>query len=470
MKRPHLFITACLALTLGAIATHAAPTDVTVRDPSTIVKQGDTYWIFGTGRGVVQFSSSDRLHWTPRGPVFRQKPAWVETTVPGNRDSVAWAPDIAFFGGEYRLYYSYSSIGSKTSAIGLATNKTLDPDTWVDQGPVIQSGDKTPFNAIDPGIVQDADGKWWMTFGSYFQGIYLTPLDERTGKQPADAQITHLAKRPGIPVNSIEASTAIYRDGWYYLFVNWGSCLQGTRSTYNIRMGRSRAITGPYADRTGQQLLQGGGSLFLGSVIDEQTGKPFDDQVAPGHAGILREGDDYTLSTHYEWSRFQNGRTTLYVNRLAWDSDGWPRVVVDKEPFKIVSELPRHNVLEVDGEATLGLNPQTNPYEAKPGQKWTLNYQGDGYYTLVTANGLVLGSVGGSSDAGAKLELQAFQNTDAQKWYLRQNEDGSFTFLLKSSGNRLALDVIGSSNNDNAPLQLWGDNFLNPQKWTLHVR
>ena len=119
-----LFLTLLLALT----PARALETDLTIHDPSTVVKSGGTYWVYGTGRGLPQFSSPDRLHWTFRGPVFAAAPAWVAETVPANKGNFAWAPDVHFFGGLWHLYYTYSSFGSKVSGIGVATNATLDPE------------------------------------------------------------------------------------------------------------------------------------------------------------------------------------------------------------------------------------------------------------------------------------------------------------------------------------------------------
>ena len=73
------------ALLLGLGPARAVETDLTVHDPSTIVKSGGTYWVYGTGRGLPQFSSPDRQHWTFQGPVFANAPAWVAADVPANR-------------------------------------------------------------------------------------------------------------------------------------------------------------------------------------------------------------------------------------------------------------------------------------------------------------------------------------------------------------------------------------------------
>ena len=323
MKR---LLSLLLLIVLGTISsTWAAETDCLVHDPSTVVKHGGVYWIYGTGRNIRQFSSTDLRHWTDRGPVFPAAPAWVTAAVPENRNSSSWAPDVHFFHGTYFLYYCYSTFGRNTSGIGVATNPTLDPSGWVDQGPVIKSPEPDGFNAIDPCIFQDAAGNPWLSFGSFFSGIKLTALHAATGKRPReDSPVYTLAEHPQGKYNSIEASCVYYHQGWYFLFVNWDGCCAGRRSTYNIRVGRSRVVTGPYLDKEGRDMNQGGGTLFLGSVPDDGTGKAFDDEVGPGHAALFSDqGQDY-FTCHYEWAKDRDGRSTLNIFKLAWDRDGWP--------------------------------------------------------------------------------------------------------------------------------------------------
>lgn len=460
-----------LALTAG-LSARAFETDVFARDPSTVVKSGGTYWVYGTGRGVSQFSSTDRVHWTFRGPVFPTAPAWVASAVPANRGNFAWAPDVHFFGGLWRLYYAYSSFGSKVSGIGVATNATLDPKTWVDQGLVVRTGRDTGYNAIDPCIFQDAGGKPWLSFGSYFSGIKLIAIDPVTGKQAAgDSAVTNLADRPHTPPNAIEASCVFYHAGFYYLFVAWDACCAGARSTYNIRMGRSQTVTGPYLDKAGQDMQAGGGTLFLGSVGDNGSGRPLDDEVGPGHAGILEDTDGAYVSYHQEWARDHDGRTTLNLSKLAWDTDGWPRLVLDPGPYRLVSFLATHGVAEAaEGATGTGTAVRTWFPTGGLGQRWTLGYQGDGFYRLVNAaSGKALGVGGDAAKAGAPARIAPHENRDSQKWYLQQNDDGTWTLLSKSSAKALALDVSGCSPDDGTPLQQWTANGADCQKWSFRA-
>ena len=461
---PALLLLALLFL-LTLSPARAMETDMSARDPSTVVKSGGTYWVYGTGRGIPQFSSTDRLHWTFQGPVFSNAPAWVADAVPANMHNNAWAPDIHFFQGRWHLYYAYSSFGSKVSGIGVATNDSLDPKSWTDQGLVVRTGKDTNYNAIDPCIFLDGTGKPWLSFGSYFSGIKLIAIDPATGKSAVgDATVYDIATRPHTPPNAIEASCVYYHAGYYTLFVAWDGCCAGPKSTYNIRMGRSRSVTGPYLDKAGKDMREGGGTLFLGSVGDNGSGRPIDDEVGPGHVGILEDTNGPYVSYHEEWARDRGGKTTLNLSKLAWDTDGWPRLVLDPGPCQLVSALATHGIA-----AGVGTAVQTLP-TGGPGRQWTLGYLGDGFYRLVNAAGKALSVSGDTAKTSAPIQVMPYQGRTGQQWYLQQNDDGTWTLLSKSSGKTLALDVTGCSLNDGTPLEQWTANGLDCQKWSFRAR
>lgn len=289
---------------------------VRVHDPSTIVKCKDEYWVFYTGRGVPSYHSKDLVKWEAGPAVFTNAPDWIAQAVPANRWMYYWAPDVIHLNDHYLLYYAASSFGKNRSAIGLATNPTLDPDDpkfhWTDQGIVVQSTNTDDFNTIDPAVSLDADGNLWLAFGSFWSGIKLIQLDPNTGKRIApQSPLYSLASN-----DSIEASYIYHHDGFYYLFVNWGRCCRGMNSTYEVRVGRSRKITGPYLDKNETDLMASGGSLFLaadGSFI------------GPGHAGIVSDGTNDWLSCHF-YDGTRHGLPTLAILPLRWDNNGWPEV------------------------------------------------------------------------------------------------------------------------------------------------
>lgn len=286
-----------------------------IHDPSTIIECNGQYYIFGTGPGIRTKSSPDLIHWTNGAPVFAAAPPWTKQLVPAFQN-VFWAPDIIRVNGNYLLYYAVSTWGKKVSAIGLATSPTLDQTStnyaWHDGGVVISSTNDSAFNTIDPSVMLDADGNLWLAFGSFWQGIFLTELNSKSGlRAGTNSPLYHLAWN-----HSIEASCLTRHDKFYYLFVNWGDCCRGTNSTYEVRVGRAEKITGPYLDRGGTDLADGGGSIFL------QSSGRF---IGPGHIGIVNGDtpDGMTWFSYHYYDAATQGRSRLSLGRIDW-SDGWP--------------------------------------------------------------------------------------------------------------------------------------------------
>ncbi len=159
-----------------------------------------------------------------------------------------WAPDISFFGGSYRLYYSASTFGSNHSCIGHATRAALNAGSWTDQGAVICSDDGDDWNTIDPNVTVDREGTAWLSFGSFWSGLQLIRLDA-AGARVGDEMHTLATRREG--GDAIEAPYIVRRCGYYYLFASFDRCCNGVSTTYNIRVGRSEAVRGAYVDRDG---------------------------------------------------------------------------------------------------------------------------------------------------------------------------------------------------------------------------
>jgi arabinan endo-1,5-alpha-L-arabinosidase len=283
-----------------------------IHDPSTVVEDTGGVWCLSTGQGIHVLKREPDGRWRKMAPLFEEFPAWHKVEVPGNKGHL-WAPDLIRWKDRWLVYYSVSSFGSQHSAIGLISGKTLDPGSedygWKDEGVVIRSRRGDPFNAIDPAVMADK-GKLWMSFGSFWEGIFLVELDAVTGLAKKGAEPVKLAMNP-----EIEAPFIHKRGGYFYLFVNWGKCCRGVDSTYEIRVGRSKSVTGPYLDREGVDMKDGGGSPFLA------TRGRF---IGPGHASIFVEKGKEMLVHHF-YDKERRGRSDLRMLPLEW-KDGWPVV------------------------------------------------------------------------------------------------------------------------------------------------
>lgn len=291
-----------------AIGTH---------DPS-LIRATNTFYLFATGGLLNIRSSTDLAKWTNAGAIFSSLPAWIKTAL-GQSIADLWAPDVSFVDGTYRLYYSGSTFGSNHSVIGLATNTTLDRQNsayrWVDQGLVIESnapGAKDDWNAIDPNAITDADGNWWLVFGSFWSGIKLRRLDNATGKlSTVNTQLYSLASHSG----GIEAPSIISHNGFYYLFVSYDACCKGVDSTYRTMVGRASAITGPYSDANGKPMLQGNAVQLLA-----KQGR----YIGPGGGTAFRDGERYFYAYHY-YDGEMNGASELMLRPIEWKND-WPEL------------------------------------------------------------------------------------------------------------------------------------------------
>ncbi|MFT3734852.1 MAG: glycoside hydrolase family 43 protein [Rhodocyclaceae bacterium] len=299
---------ALAACSLGSQAAHwALSGDLGVHDPA-ITKEGSTWWTFSTGAGIQVLYSGNGTAWSRGVQIFSKRPSWWSTYVPGHSGLDVWAPDVQTYNGRVWLYYSISTFGSNTSAIGLVSASSIAKGDWRDDGKVISTkSGSNDYNAIDPNLTFDASGNPYLVFGSWFSGIKITKLDKSTMKPTGS--LTTLAKRS----NGIEAPVIVYRDGYYYLFVSIDKCCAGTSSTYKIAYGRSTSITGPYLDKNGKKMTDG-----YSTVMDSGNSR----WVGPGGQDILRDSSNSVIARH-AYDASNGGAPTLMISDLKFSS-GWP--------------------------------------------------------------------------------------------------------------------------------------------------
>jgi arabinan endo-1,5-alpha-L-arabinosidase len=286
-------------------------------DPA-IIKSGDRYYyyIFSSGRGIPVRVSSDLHHWERNAPVFAALPQWARDKVPGATGF--WAPDISFRDGRYWLYYSVSTWGSRRSVIGLATNATLDAADpqfqWQDEGLVWETRESDDYNAIDPNAVEGPDGELYLAFGSFWTGLKMVPLDRATGKPQPGAELKPIAARPR--AEAIEGAFIVRRGAYHYLFCSHDFTGRGLESTYKVVVGRGSAVTGPFVDRAGRPMLEGGGTTVVANDAHWR---------GPGHNAVLQDGDK-TWLVYHALDPTRNAALTLRIDTVRWTEDGWPEV------------------------------------------------------------------------------------------------------------------------------------------------
>jgi hypothetical protein len=414
-----------------------------VHDPSTAIPCNGRYYVFFTGQGISSKSSVDLKYWSAGPRVFSSPPSWTTTAVPGFTGNF-WAPDVIYFNGLYHLYYAVSTFGSQVSAIGLATNPTLDPSDpnyhWTDQGPVIQSTTGSAYNCIDPSPCFDVSGNLWMSFGSFWNGIYMVKLDSTTGLLNATPTLTHLAINTagGDP---IEASYVYHHGSYYYLFVNWGTCCAGINSTYNIRVGRSSSVTGPYLDRNNVNMVSGGGTLFL-----KTTGK----FIGPGQTGILDDNGNYYFGYHY-YDANNNGAPTYDQEPLTWTADGWPVFTNDWSAIYRFEMDASDDHGQYYGLMRNGASIQTDPVLGN-----VLNLNGTSQYVSLTygaGNARTFIAVFKWNGGAAWQRVFDFgRQTNSYAFLTPQNAGGVLRFAITSSGigGEQYLDASGA-----APVGSW---------------
>lgn len=453
-----------------------------IHDPSTIMECEGKYYTFGTGGGGL--ISEDG--WTWNGGAER----------PGG----GAAPDAVKIGDRYLIAYSATGGGLGGGHAGRVLtmwNKTLDPKSpdfkFTEPIEVAHSLDDEDCDAIDAGLLLDpTDGRLWLSYGTYFGFIRIVELDPKTGKRVEGNKEINVAI-------DCEATTLMYRDGWYYLLGTHGTCCDGPNSTYNIVVGRSRSVTGPYIDNVGRDMLEGGGKLVI-AAGERKTG--------PGHFGrfVVADGVE-KMSYHYEADFDQGGRSVLAIRPLLW-KNGWP---VAGEAFKegtyeIESERrgyalelavdfvrmqgSMHRFWEKDAQPMTPLKSQTledvidtwpkgdinvriGDYMFRPHQKWTITavpeaggYLGGPYYKIVIEG--TNRALAATADAEV-VAVPQFTGAPEQLWRIDQLTDGTYRIMPKKVPGTDKELVLVSAGDSTPTLGMFDMNSDN-SKWNFHDR
>ncbi|MBR5810779.1 MAG: family 43 glycosylhydrolase [Bacteroidales bacterium] len=437
-----LSIAASALISVSALAQEGKPW---IHDPSTIMKCDGKYYTFGTGGGGL--ISEDGWNWYP-GAV---------------RPGGGAAPDALKIGDRYLVAYSSTGGGlggGHAGRILTMWNRTLDPESpdfaYTEAVEVASSQVDEDCDAIDAGLFMDpVTGRLWCTYGTYFGFIRIVELDPKTGARVEGNEPVNIAI-------DCEATTIIWRDGWYYLLGTHGTCCDGVNSTYNIVVGRSRSVTGPYLDNVGRDMIAGGGKM----VIDAD-----DRQFGAGHFGRYIEDEGVEkMSFHWEADLDRSARSVLAIRPLLWVND-WP---VAGSSFKagvyeissvrrgyalelavdfVRQQIPRRGWWEESDEPEVTYPNQTledvagtwpegeiparaGDWMNRPHQRWTVTpvpeaggYLG-GQYCKIQIEGT--DRVLAATDDAEVVTLPAYTGASEQLWKIEQLADGTWRLSPKS--------------------------------------
>ena len=471
---------ALTAMTASAFAQTGAPY---IHDPSTLAECDGKYYTFGTGGGGL--ISDDGWAW--HGGAVR----------PGG----GAAPDVMKIGDRYLIIYGATGGGlggGHNGRILTMWNKTLDPKSpdfrFSKPVEVCSSDGLEDQDAIDPCLFLDPNtGRLWVTYGTYFGSIRLIELDPTTGRRVAGNKERDIAI-------DCEATDLIYRDGWYYLLGTHGTCCDGPNSTYNIVVGRSRNVEGPYLDNMGRDMLHGGGRMVVAAG---------DRKYGPGHFGrtIVDKGVE-VMSCHFEADLDRSGRSVLGILPLLWHN-GWPvagkafrggdyeiaserrgyslelavdfvRMERDIEPFfridpnSPVKRLDCQKLDEVEPSWPKGnIRVRCSDYMFRPHQLWSIVAVPEkGGYLSAPYFKIMIRGTHRALAATADKELTTvpeYDGADNQLWRIEQLTDGTYRIMpkaipgMKGDNTRYCLYSAGDSTPTLAPYDFDSDN----SKWQL---
>ena len=253
------------------------------------------------------------------------------------------------FSGRY-AHNGFAASGDwKNTDLAIATGCTSLPqryntDEWSPYGP----------NCIDPCVFYDDDDNLWMSYGSWFAGIFMIKLDKENGLRDYTYTYPYQVKGVTTTAGAANATSDPYfgkkiAGGWgvsgeasyiqkvgkyYYLFMSYGGLTAA--GGYQIRVFRSEKPDGPYKDcltSTGIDAMYGKYILNFGGDAKRDEGvKLFGNyqwetmpnaELAQGHNSAIVDHKGRALIVYH--TRFMNRdeEHEVRVHQLFVNQDGW---------------------------------------------------------------------------------------------------------------------------------------------------
>ena len=378
-------------------------------DPSLIEVDG-TFYSFSTGwlnGGNEIRRSTDLIHWDYVGVTFNNfqgnapsGESWdteysdvLEALHAPSMDTISfWAPDIVEAAdGGYWLYtcgvygrdQQTSPDGWDRACIFLCHSDDLTPGSFSYVGMIFQSvlassGSRVgEINAIDPQIIYDTEGKMYMAYGSFTDGLYILEMDPHTGLRAAgfnevytDSEVhaftagrftegsdgdkycgtllTELyaameapviARHDGVKIYNDDGTVKETVDSRYFFMASYGALATHYNMRYAISDG---SVTGEYLDYAGNRLdsdngYDGTGYKAMGayrfvyndgtsmSALDTRGDRPYN-VYAPGHNDLFTtsEGTNVVARINRYYNDGENAFSgfSLFINQYYLNSQG----------------------------------------------------------------------------------------------------------------------------------------------------
>ncbi len=205
-------------------------------------------------------------------------------------------------------------------------------------------------NCIDPCVFYDAEGRLWMSYGSWSGGIWMLQLDENTGLRDytvtypltyRTTSSTDAANQTSDPYFGTKIAGGYYVSGegsyierfgdYYYLFISYGGFAPD--GGYEMRIYRSANPDGPYADAKGispiataYKMNYGQSQAFFGGMKLMSAYKwdlmPWA-EVSQGHNSAFTDAQGRMLVVYH--TKFNDGTAghSIRVHQLFLNKEGW---------------------------------------------------------------------------------------------------------------------------------------------------
>lgn len=352
--------------------------NVSVHDPS-IVKDGDTYYIFGSH--LAGAKSTDLMNWEMIGsgvnagnPIIPDARKEMPEAFAWARTNTFWAPDVIKLpDGKYYMYYCNCEGSSPLSCMGLAVSDNIE-GPYKDLGIFLKSGmtsepgedgdayDATVDpNAVDPCVFYDKEGKLWMIYGSYSGGIFALELDEKTGLPMEKGYGRKLLGKNHLRIEGAYVQYNPQTD-YYYMFLSFGGL--DSDGGYNIRVCRAKTPDGPYYDSMGHDMIEcqgADGSFFDDKAAQEygvklmgnykwkwqegENGKDRKGYVSPGHNSTIYEEESGKYFIIFHTRREKSGEShQVRVHQMFFNEDGWPVIAPHRYAGETIGEYDKKDV------------------------------------------------------------------------------------------------------------------------------